>query len=64
MRIRFTRRGALAAPLGTAAVTAVAVAFAPAASAFAGQQRWPADQVGQVDARYLRAERFSVAPEH
>ncbi len=28
------------------------------------QQRWAADQVGQVDARYLRAERFSVAPEH
>jgi len=27
------------------------------------QQRWAADQVGQVDARYLRAEPFSVAPE-
>jgi Putative glucoamylase len=27
------------------------------------QQRWAADPIGQVDLRYLRAERFSVAPE-
>ncbi|HEY7146556.1 MAG TPA: glucoamylase family protein [Streptosporangiaceae bacterium] len=27
------------------------------------QRRWAADQVGRVDLRYLRAERFSVAPE-
>jgi len=26
--------------------------------------RWAADPVGQVDLRYLRAEAFSVAPEH
>jgi hypothetical protein len=28
------------------------------------QRRWAADPIGQVDARYLRAERLSVAPEH
>ena len=91
MRTRFTsltRRAAAAAPLITAAITAltqdvnagqtgavghryldldqsmIMAALDDVLNHHALQQRWAADQVGQVDARYLRAEQFSVAPEH